>query len=124
MPTKDELEQQLAQAHARIAELEASSTRDITATTAGTSGRPVAPGYLSEGERQDLEANGVTVSPLTGATLNALDTDGVDEKRLTPEARRNAERHRTGDSGQSPRRTAAPLAGPPADPDATAGDEI
>lgn len=80
MPTKDELEQENEELRARVAELEqdqaATAERDLTAT--GTDRpKPKRPDYLSEGERQDLEAHGVTNSPFTGEPLDAI-TEGVE----------------------------------------------
>jgi len=92
MPTKDELEQQLEQAHERIAELEeqaAATERDATSTGAKRP-TPQRPDYgLSEGERQALELEGVTTSPFTGEQLDAH-TEGVEP--TNPVARRRAER--------------------------------
>ena len=97
MPTKDELEQENARLRAELAEL-----RDQQPTAAARP-RPQQPDFgLSAGEAADLAANGVTVSPFTGQTLNALDHMGQlqqihgDDFELTPEARRRAERARTG----------------------------
>lgn len=83
-PTKDELEQQNAELRAQLAELEGGPARPAA---------PARPDYgLSEGERQDLEAHGVTTSPFTGEQLNAVDEARVDVRKLTPEARARAER--------------------------------
>lgn len=98
MPTKDELEAENAQLRAELEELRAAGERDVT----GTGRRAPAPTrptddegntQLTEGERQDLVANGVTVSPFTGETLNALDELDADAiEAMQPEARRRAER--------------------------------
>lgn len=109
MPTKDELEAENARLKSRVEELEQSAERDVTGT-GRTAAAPTRPDYgLSEGERQDLEAHGVTTSPFTGETLNALDED-VNTDALTPEARRRAER------AQRPTEVAPnewPISGPP-----------
>lgn len=90
MPTKDELEQENAALRARVAELEQGATAAAPVKPArpvDDNGKPI----LSAGEAQDLAANGVTVSPFDGSTLNALD-EGVEP--LTPTARRRAELER------------------------------
>lgn len=91
MPTKDELEQELDRANARIAELE----QGAEDAPPGTAANPIPPEPkrpdfgLSAGELDDLRNAGVTTSPFTGEVLNALD-EGVEP--ANPEARRNAER--------------------------------
>lgn len=126
MPTKEELERELAAANDRIAELEeqAAAPRDVTGT-GSTRPAPARPDYgLSEGERQELEARGVATSPFTGETLNALDEEGVDTAALAPEARRRAERARTVVAERVPNEWpisgAPPAQGGPTDPDAHA----
>lgn len=91
MPTKDELEQENADLRARVAELEEQGAAAAAPGTMHNTAppRPQRPGYLSAGERADLEAAGVTTSPFDGSELNALD-EGVEPGN--PEARRNAER--------------------------------
>ena len=107
MPTKDELERENAELRDRVAELE-SGTRDVTGT-GGKRPAPQRPEYgLCEGERQELEASGVTTSPFTGEPLNAIDED---VEVTNPEARRRAEK------AQRPAErvpdNAWPIAGPP-----------
>lgn len=128
-PTKEELEGQVAELEQRAAdaeqraaaaeqraeELEAAAAdpgrTGVTSTSRPAPQRPTDDAgnvILSEGERQALEARGVTTSPFTGETLNALD-EGVDVQ--TPEARRRAER-----AQQLTERVPAgdwPLSGPP-----------
>lgn len=91
MPTKDELERENAELRDRVAQLEqdqpAAARAPRPARPADESGKPI----LSAGEAQDLAANGVTVSPFNGQTLNALD-EGVEP--ANPTARRRAERER------------------------------
>lgn len=92
MPTKDELEQELAEARERIAELEdqAAAAGDPAGTAGNTdSPVPTRPDYLSAGEKADLEENGVATSPFDGSRLNAI-TEGVEVKN--PTAQRRAER--------------------------------
>ena len=91
MPTKDELERELAAAHDRIAELEAAHSGAPAAVPprpkrpTGEDGKPI----LSAGELDDLRNAGVTTSPFTGEALNAID-EGVEP--ANPDARRAAER--------------------------------
>lgn len=100
MPTKDELEAENAELRAELEELRNPVERDVTGTgrTAAAPARPVGPDgavQLTEGERQDLVANGVTTSPFTGETLNALDELDEDAvAALEPTARRRAERQK------------------------------
>lgn len=90
MPTKDELEAELAAAKDRIAELEAAAAAPPGTAVNTTPPRPERPDTgLSAGEKDDLINTGVTTSPFTGETLNALD-EGVTPGN--PEARGNAER--------------------------------
>lgn len=92
MPTKEELERELAAAHDRIAELEAGAApapgapaaRPRPQRPAGEDGKPI----LSAGELDDLRNAGVTTSPFDGSELNALD-EGVEP--ANPRARRAAE---------------------------------
>jgi hypothetical protein len=92
MPTKDELEQQLDEANARIAELEEAAAAGSPVTEAPArpsrpvddNGKPI----LSAGEADDLANHGVTVSPFNGETLDAI-TEGVEPSN--PTARRRAE---------------------------------
>lgn len=113
-PTKDELEQRVAELEQRNAELEAAAA--APAGTAGNTdartpsrptddnGKPI----LSAGEAFDLEQNGTAVSPFTGETLNALD-EGVEP--ATPQARRRAEDHQRTRTEVVPNEW--PIAGPP-----------
>lgn len=117
MPTKDELEAENAELRARVDELEAAGVRDVTGTgrTAAAPTRPTDNNgnpQLTEGERQDLVAHGVTTSPFTGETLNALD-ELTPEDRLTlqPEAKKRAERERR--STDVTDVNAWPVSGPP-----------
>lgn len=95
MPTKDELEARVAELEEQNAEL-----RDQVGTgnvSTGITGRrrPQRPTdddgnvILSAGEKSDLEIHGVTISPFTGETLDAI-TEGVEP--LNPEAKRRAQR--------------------------------
>lgn len=94
MPTKDELEQENAELRAEVQRL---SKGGNIATTGGVRPKPARPvdadgdPVLSAGEHADLEMHGVTISPFTGETLNALD-EGVTPGN--PEARRRAEEER------------------------------
>ena len=66
-PTKDELEQENQQLRDRVAELEQGQ-----AVTANPVPKPVRPDFgLSAGEVDDLQTQGVTVSPFTGELLTA-----------------------------------------------------
>jgi hypothetical protein len=106
MPTKDELEAELAAANERIAELEATNAEQLPAAPRP----PAQPDFgLSAGEVSDLENAGVTTSPFTGKQLNALD-EGIEPSN--PEARRNAERARAARLGEKLPDRAAPPAGP------------
>lgn len=122
MPTKDELEAELADARSRIAELE-----DQAATTAepGTaentaSPKPQRPDYLSAGEKADLEVNGVATSPFTGERLNAID-EGVET--LNPTATKRAQQARAVVTERVPNEWPAagapPAEGGDSDPDHT-----
>lgn len=83
-PTKDELERENAELRDRVAELEA------TGDGRGTAPKPQRPDYgLSAGEKADLEANGVTISPFTGELLTATN-EGVTPQ--TPQAVKNDQR--------------------------------
>lgn len=83
-PTKDELERENAQLREKVAELEAAGDGR------GTAPKPERPAYgLSAGEKADLEANGVTISPFTGELLTAS-REGV--KPQTPQAVENDRR--------------------------------
>lgn len=46
---------------------------------------------LSAGERADLVAHGVTISPFNGEQLDAI-TEGIPQEEMTPEAIKRAER--------------------------------
>jgi len=110
MPTKDELEHENSELRARVAVLEtaAADGRDVTGT-GGKRPAPQRPEYgLCEGERQELEASGVTTSPFTGEPLNAIDED---VEVINPEARRRAERAHA--RPESVPDNAWPIAGPP-----------
>jgi hypothetical protein len=115
--TKAELEQRVAKLERENAELKAAAEQDAGTDLAGTARkrqRPMRPvdgdgnAVLSEGERQALEAEGVTVSPFTGETINALD-EGVEP--ASPRALRAAERAQLATERVDP--NAWPLAGPP-----------
>lgn len=78
MPTKDELEQELAAARDRIAALEAGAPAAPAAPPrpqrpTDADGKPV----LSSGELDDLRNAGVTTSPFNGEALDAI-TEGVE----------------------------------------------
>lgn len=88
MPTKEQLEQELAAARERIDELEAERPATPAAPPAPRApvddeGRRI----LSAGEMDDLRNAGVTTSPFDGKELNALD-EGVEP--ANPDARRAA----------------------------------
>lgn len=91
MPTKDELERDLAAANERIAELEAAHPGAPAAVAprpqrpTGEDGRVI----LSAGELDDLRNAGVTTSPFNGEEINAID-EGVEP--ANPDARRAAQR--------------------------------
>jgi hypothetical protein len=88
MATKDEIQAELDAANARIAELEATNAEQLPDTPRP----PARPDFgLSAGEVDDLKNAGVTTSPFTGKSLNALD-EGIEP--ANPEARRRAERDR------------------------------
>ena len=94
MPTKDELEQRLADITAERDELreQLGSGHVSTGTARRTPQRPTDDAgnvILSAGEKSDLQMHGVTISPFTGETLNAID-EGVET--LNPEATRRAQR--------------------------------
>lgn len=91
MPTKEELERENATLRDRVAELEASAPTAPTVTPRPGPRRPQREDgtpILSAGELDDLRNAGVTTSPFSGETLNALD-EGVEP--ANPDARRNAE---------------------------------
>lgn len=93
-PTKDELERENAELRAERdglrQQLEANNLTPGVAPVAGQAARPERPAYgLSAGEKADLEANGVTISPFTGELLTAS-REGV--KPQTPQAVENDRR--------------------------------
>jgi hypothetical protein len=110
------LEQEKAELQEKVDQLEHTAEEGLSLTeTRNRRQRPVRPTgpdgqpQLTEGERQALESEGVTVSPFTGEQLNALD-EGVTP--ANPRARRAAERaHQRPQEVTDP--NAWPVAGPP-----------
>lgn len=95
-PTKDELEQrvvELEQENAKLRDAAAASGDGHIATGLAGARKPERPKddqgnpILSAGEKTDLEQHGVTISPFTGETLDAI-TEGVET--LNPDAHRRA----------------------------------
>lgn len=86
MPTKDELEAELATVTRERDELRAAVAEQRPAAPANY--RPTRP-FLSEGERQELEQYGVTNSPFTGEQITA---SGENVEPRTATARRADER--------------------------------
>jgi hypothetical protein len=93
MPTKDELEQENAELRAQLEEAQAAAAAAAESPAGDQPRRPQRPTnddgdvILSAGEKNDLEQRGVTISPFTGESLNAID-EGVET--LTKEAGRRA----------------------------------
>lgn len=78
MPTKEELEQEVARLTADVETLTAENDRLLDAATAPAPAVPAPAArrpWLSEGERQELERHGVTNSPFTGERIT------IDEAR-------------------------------------------
>lgn len=72
MPTKEELEQEVARLSADVETLTAENDRLLDAATAPAPAVPAPAArrpWLSEGERQELERHGVTTSPFTGQRI-------------------------------------------------------
>lgn len=88
MPTKDELEAELARVTAERDELRDQAAREPAAAPAYKPFRP----HLSAGEVADLQLYGVTNSPFTGEQITASD-EGVEPRTAT--ARRADERAQT-----------------------------
>jgi hypothetical protein len=96
MPTKDELEQENAELRAQLEEAQAAAAAAAERSAGDPEDGPRRPQrpmddngkpVLSAGEKSDLEQRGVTISPFTGETLNAID-EGVETQ--TKEAGRRA----------------------------------
>lgn len=115
MPTKDELEQENADLRQELADLKAAGGGNIsTGRAAARKPQRLTDGngnvILSAGEADDLANNGVTISPFTGETLNALD-EGIEP--ANPEAMERAKRDKR-DRQHEKRDATPPPTAPPA----------
>jgi hypothetical protein len=92
MPTKEQLEEENAALRAENEELRAGKDAAAIPRVPQRLTNEAGDTILSAGEANDLEQFGVTRSPFTGETLNALD-EGITPGN--PDAKRAAEKERT-----------------------------